>query len=47
LLGATVELGDRDDRDVELLGEQLDLPGELRDLDLRDSTFLPLVISWR
>ena len=34
LLGTTVELGERDDRDVELLGEQLDLPGELRDLDL-------------
>ena len=34
LLGATVELGERDDRDLELLGEQLDLPGELRDLEL-------------
>ena len=34
LLGATVELRERDDRDLELLGEQLDLAGELRDLDL-------------
>ena len=34
LLGATVELRDRDHRDLELLGQQLDLPGELRDLEL-------------
>src|SRR6195952_5744340 len=34
LLGTTVELGERDDRHVELLGQQLDLAGELRDLDL-------------
>ena len=32
LLGATVELADRDDRDLELLGQQLERPGELRDL---------------
>src|SRR5665647_2372616 len=29
LLGAAVELGDRDDGDLELLGEELDLAGEL------------------
>ena len=32
LLGATVELRDRDDRHLELLGEQLERTGELRDL---------------
>ena len=32
LLGATVELRDRDDRDLELLGQQLERTGEFRDL---------------
>ena len=32
LLGSAVELGDGDDGDLELLGEQLEGAGELRDL---------------
>src|SRR5690606_41114268 len=31
LFGATVELGERDDRDLQLLGEQLEVPGHVGD----------------
>ena len=45
LFRSTVELGQRDDRDLELLGQELDLAGELETSNWRDSTFLPEVIS--
>src|SRR4026207_427794 len=34
LLGPTIELGEGYHRHIELLGQQLELPGELRDLQL-------------
>ena len=47
LLGTTVQLGQRNDRDLQLLGEQLQRTRNSETSCWRDSTFLPELISCR